>query len=103
SIAIGERKLLPAVRKAPLSTLIMADGFSCREQISQETGRHALHLAEVIQIGLHQKGFSKPEVYPENALVARRKSTRRKARLQALGVLASIGAGVLGWTLFKKR
>lgn len=49
SIAIGERKLLPAVRKAPLSTLIMADGFSCREQISQETGRHALHLAEVIQ------------------------------------------------------
>jgi len=103
SMAIGERKLLPAVRKAPLSTLIMADGFSCREQISQETGRHALHLAEVIQMGLHQKESSEPEVYPEKALVDRRKSTRRKARLQALAVLASIGAGVLGLTLFRKR
>lgn len=38
SIEIGERKLLPAVRRAPLSTLITADGFSCREQIAQETG-----------------------------------------------------------------
>jgi len=103
SIAIGERKLLPAVRKAPLSTLIMADGFSCREQISQETGRHAMHLAEVIQMGLHQKESSEPDVYPEKALVDRRKSTRRKARLQALAVLASIGAGVLGLTLFRKR
>ena len=26
--------------------LIIADGFSCREQIAQCTGRHALHLAE---------------------------------------------------------
>ena len=103
SIAIGERKLLPAVRKAPLSTLIMADGFSCREQISQQTGRHALHLAEVIQMGLHQKERTGSEVYPEKALVNRRKSTRRKAKLQALGVLASIGAGALGWTLLRKR
>jgi len=52
SIAIGELELLPAVRKAPDDCLIIADGFSCREQISQCTGRHALHLAEVIQMGL---------------------------------------------------
>ncbi len=52
SIAIGELELLPAVRKAPKDYLIIANGFSCREQISQCTGRHALHLAEVIQMGL---------------------------------------------------
>jgi FAD/FMN-containing dehydrogenase/Fe-S oxidoreductase len=52
SIAIGELELLPAVRKAPDDCLIIADGFSCREQISQCTGRHALHLTDVIQMGL---------------------------------------------------
>ena len=52
SMAIGELELLPAVRKAPADWLIIADGFSCREQISQSTGRRALHLAEVIQMAL---------------------------------------------------
>ena len=46
--AIGERMLLPAVRKAPPSTLILADGFSCREQIEQGTGRKTLHIAELL-------------------------------------------------------
>jgi Fe-S oxidoreductase len=52
SLAIGELELLPAVRKASPDCLIIADGFSCREQIAQCTGRRALHLAEVIQMAL---------------------------------------------------
>jgi len=48
SQAIGERVLLPAVRKASEDTLIVTDGFSCREQIFQATGKRALHLAEVL-------------------------------------------------------
>jgi hypothetical protein len=40
------------VREADNETLIIADGFSCREQIAQTTDRRALHLAEVIQIAL---------------------------------------------------
>ena len=52
SQAIGERRLLPAVRSATADTLIVADGFSCREQIEQATGRHAMHLAEVLKIAL---------------------------------------------------
>jgi Fe-S oxidoreductase len=47
---IGERVLLPAVRAADESTLIVADGFSCREQISQATGRTTLHLAELLAL-----------------------------------------------------
>ena len=52
SIAIGEMALLPAVRNAEPDCLIIADGFSCREQIAQCTGRPALHLAEIIQMAL---------------------------------------------------
>jgi Fe-S oxidoreductase len=50
--AIGERVLLPAVRKCGQETVIVADGFSCREQIHQSTGRTAVHLAEVLQKAL---------------------------------------------------
>ncbi|HEY3172779.1 MAG TPA: FAD-linked oxidase C-terminal domain-containing protein, partial [Thermoanaerobaculia bacterium] len=50
SLAIGERVLLPAVRAAAPETLVIADGFSCREQIAQATGRRALHSAEVLRI-----------------------------------------------------
>ena len=55
SIAIGELELLPAVRQAPPDWLIIADGFSCREQIAQGTPRHALHLAEVIANGAQRR------------------------------------------------
>ncbi len=49
SQAIGERVLLPSVRQAHSETLIVSDGFSCREQIYQSTGRRAMHLAELLQ------------------------------------------------------
>jgi FAD/FMN-containing dehydrogenase/Fe-S oxidoreductase len=52
SLAIGELELLPAVRNAPSDSLVIANGFSCREQIQQCTGRHALHLAEVIRMSM---------------------------------------------------
>jgi Fe-S oxidoreductase len=62
STAIGERVLLPAVRQAPSDTLILSDGFSCREQIYQGTGRKALHLAEVVQLALgNEKRRTKSE------------------------------------------
>jgi len=48
SMKVGELVLLPAVRNAARDTVIVADGFSCREQIAQATGRRALHLAEIL-------------------------------------------------------
>lgn len=48
SLAVAERALLPAIRAAGPDALLLADGFSCREQIRQLTGRRALHLAEVV-------------------------------------------------------
>lgn len=50
---IGEANLLPAVRAAALDTWIVADGFSCRTQIEDGTGRKPLHLAQLIEVGFH--------------------------------------------------
>jgi FAD/FMN-containing dehydrogenase/Fe-S oxidoreductase len=50
SMKVGERVLLPLVREAAPETLIIANGFSCREQIEQSTGRATLHLAEVLKL-----------------------------------------------------
>lgn len=55
SCAIGERELLPAVRQSDADTLIIADGFSCREQIAHGAGRMVLHTAEVLQRALNPR------------------------------------------------
>ncbi len=51
SMAAGERVLFPRIREWP-GGLVMADGFSCRTQIEHGTGRTALHLAEVLRLGV---------------------------------------------------
>lgn len=48
SVAVGERVLLPAAREASEETLIITDGFSCREQVEQLTDRKVLHMAQVL-------------------------------------------------------
>ena len=48
SQTLGERVLLPAVRAAAQDTILVSNGFSCREQIKQNTPRHAVHLSEVL-------------------------------------------------------
>ena len=58
SQTIGERVLLPAVRRAAPDTLVVADGFSCREQILQGTGRPAMHLAEILKMALERGNSS---------------------------------------------
>ena len=49
SMAMGELTLLPAVRRAAPDTLIAADGFSCRHQIRDGTGRQPRHVARILQ------------------------------------------------------
>jgi FAD/FMN-containing dehydrogenase/Fe-S oxidoreductase len=49
SIAVGQRVLLPAARRLPVGSLIVADGFSCREQLAQAAGRHAQHLSQILR------------------------------------------------------
>jgi Fe-S oxidoreductase len=48
SQTLAERVLLPAVRAAAPDDLLVSNGFSCREQIAQNTPRRAVHMAEVL-------------------------------------------------------
>jgi Fe-S oxidoreductase len=52
SMKVGERVLLPAVRQASDATLVVTNGFSCREQVEQTTHKRTYHLADVIQLAL---------------------------------------------------
>jgi FAD/FMN-containing dehydrogenase/Fe-S oxidoreductase len=101
SMAIGELELLPAVRQAPADSLIIADGFSCREQIAQSTNRHSLHLAEVIATAL-TGGISPDGSFPETPHVRRRKAELDRSMRRSGLALAGVGAGAaLLWWLKK--
>ena len=52
SMKMAESRLLPAVRGAASTTLVVADGFSCRHQIRDGSGREALHAARVLERAL---------------------------------------------------
>jgi Fe-S oxidoreductase len=65
SVKVGEQKLLPAVREASPHTLIVTDGFSCASQIEQLTDRGSLHLAQVIQMAMHEGPNGPATPFPE--------------------------------------
>jgi Fe-S oxidoreductase len=52
SMAMGEASLLPAVREAGDTTMLVADGFSCRHQIHDGTGRSARHAVHILDDAL---------------------------------------------------
>jgi Fe-S oxidoreductase len=104
SMAVGELELLPAVRNAPADWLIIADGFSCREQIAQGTHRHALHLAEVLQMALEYPSPASPVEFPESSRAGQRAAEVRGSMTEAaLGLGALVGGGLLLWQLGRNR
>ncbi len=104
SVAIGELELLPAVRQAPPDWLIIADGFSCREQIAQGTPRHALHLAEVLQLALSGPDAAKSHPYPESARArCHEREVSQSMKRAGLGLAALAAGGVLLWKVSRSR
>ncbi len=49
---VAELALAPEIRKQPADTVILTNGFSCREQVKHTTGRATMHLAQVLAMGL---------------------------------------------------
>jgi FAD/FMN-containing dehydrogenase/Fe-S oxidoreductase len=86
SVACGERALLPEVRSAPPEELLVADGFSCREQIRQQTGRTALHTAQVVQMAIRGDAVVRHVRGMLAAVAARARRRRRAGALLALGI-----------------
>jgi FAD/FMN-containing dehydrogenase/Fe-S oxidoreductase len=58
SMAIGERRLLPAVRALPEDAAVVAMGVSCRQQIAHGTGRRPYHLVELLAAGIRQESVA---------------------------------------------
>jgi Fe-S oxidoreductase len=56
SMKVYEHQLGPHLRSMPSERLILADGFSCKTQIEQATGRRPLHLAQLLQKAKHGDG-----------------------------------------------
>jgi Fe-S oxidoreductase len=96
---VGELVLLPAVRRAAVETLVIADGFSCREQIAQETDRRALHLAEVLALALRDGDAPRRSPFPERRWVRDHGAAARRHGT----LLALAGAAAASWTVYRLR
>jgi len=86
SIACGERVLLPEVRDSDAQEIVIADGFSCQEQIAQSTERHALHMAQVLDLAT---GDGIPAALPERAVVESREQAVRASTVRTGVVLGA--------------
>jgi FAD/FMN-containing dehydrogenase/Fe-S oxidoreductase len=103
SLAIGELELMPAVRKAPDEWLIIANGFSCREQIAHGSNREALHLAEVLQMALQGEetlNHGRPEFSLTHCHACEVKKSMKRAGI-GLGALAA--GALLLWGVARKK
>jgi hypothetical protein len=99
-MTIAEQVLLPAVRKARPDTLVIADGFSCRDQIRHGTGRWAMHPAEVLALALESRG-SLPREVPERKYLEA--PARPDARQAAIAGSVMAAAGLLLWAARRMR
>jgi FAD/FMN-containing dehydrogenase/Fe-S oxidoreductase len=102
SRAVGELVLLPAVREAAKDELIVANGFSCREQIRQLTDRRALHVAQVLQMAHHQ---ASGRDYPERNVPAADDSAAPSQHLAKAAMIVGAGVllGALCWRRYSNR
>jgi Fe-S oxidoreductase len=96
SMDCGEQALLPAVRAADAGTLVVANGFSCKTQIEDaETGRRALHLAEVMQLARDGAAGDPPDGPPEQRAAGRPKPPARRRLARRAALAATAGAAAL--------
>jgi FAD/FMN-containing dehydrogenase/Fe-S oxidoreductase len=111
SIACGERVLLPKVREADASTIIVADGFSCREQIAQTTHRQALHPAEVMKMAMvsrsaQRDGAQQSGAYPELRFMPDTAQRRRRIVVTGycyIAALVLLGIGATAGVIARKH
>ncbi|HEV3091077.1 MAG TPA: FAD-linked oxidase C-terminal domain-containing protein [Candidatus Cybelea sp.] len=92
AMTVGERVLLPSVRAASPQTIVIADGFSCREQVAQATGRQALHPAQVMKMALDHRGSSRDDAYPERRYLPDPAEVRDRTLRRGLAAIAFAGA-----------
>ncbi len=91
SQTLANRVLVPAVKAAPQQAAILADGFSCREAIKQNTARQGIHLAELLDLASRpDRDSAAPEVLARAPLGMARKKAQR--RIAFVGLVLTVGA-----------
>jgi FAD/FMN-containing dehydrogenase/Fe-S oxidoreductase len=106
SLQCGEQGLLPKVRELDGTTIVVADGFSCKTQIEQGgTDRRALHVAQVLKLA-REHGAAGPEgPRPERLYYEQRPQpsrARRAARVAAV-VVAAVGTVAIVSATMRRR
>ncbi|MDY7087650.1 MAG: FAD-linked oxidase C-terminal domain-containing protein [Actinomycetota bacterium] len=101
SEACAERVLLPAVRDADPSDVILADGFSCRTQVQQSRsgGRRGVHLAELLAAGLDgDDGRGVPEQrWADRPAAPSRPVRALTSAAAAASAMLAVGYGLRRW------
>ena len=97
SMDIAKLELEPLLQKAKPETIVIADGFSCREQVMQASNRQGLHIAEVIQMAVRGE---QPGPFPESRMANAHKRHVRNSMIRTAAVLAGVGA--LAWWAIRK-
>lgn len=95
SQACGERALLPAVRAAAPTTIVVADGFSCREQVQQATERTPLHTAELLKMALDEARAPSDDEFPERRYVTPTQPMSGVLLYVVVGLLVALAIGVI--------
>ncbi len=96
SMAIGNQVLLPKVRAADRKTMVVSDGFSCRQQIAHGSDRTAMHTAEVLQMALRGGPKAKRKQPVETGF------TQPGAGLPVVPLLAGAGLLVAAAYVFRR-
>jgi Fe-S oxidoreductase len=98
SVAIGERRLLPAARQATGDALLIADGFSCKTQVHELTDRRPLHLAQVMKMAREHGPGGPPGSFPERGYPdVEPASPKRVAIAAAAAGALALGAGATAY------
>jgi FAD/FMN-containing dehydrogenase/Fe-S oxidoreductase len=101
SMNVYEHKLGPRLRELPPDRLVLADGFSCKTQIEQATGRRPLHLAELLQLAKHGTRSSGEEARASLANDANGPTWQRNGALLFGGAAVAFAAFYFGRRIFR--
>jgi len=95
SMQCGEQGVLPKVRELDENTIVVADGFSCKTQIEQgNTGRRALHVAQVLKLAREHGASGPPGPEPERLYYEVRPKSSVRRRAVRAGAVVALGVGV---------
>ncbi|MEZ4236158.1 MAG: FAD-linked oxidase C-terminal domain-containing protein [Myxococcota bacterium] len=92
SIAIGrDQGFLPAMERAARHTALVVDGFSCGTQLTDQTARRPLHLAQALLLGPGRPGTAEDQVPSAPG------ASWRRIALTAAAAVAGVGIVVGAW------